>query len=44
MIQKAFMDPITNLLLKNSNLTKTQFETIMIDLLIDVNSDKKSII
>jgi len=41
MIQKAFLDPITDLLLKNSNLTKIQFETLMIDLLIDVMSDEK---
>lgn len=41
MIQKAFQDPITDLLLKNSNLTRTQFETLMIDLLIDVMSDEK---
>jgi hypothetical protein len=41
MIQKAFQDPITDLLLKNSNFTKTQFETLMIDLLIDVMSDEK---
>ena len=41
MIQKAFQDPITDLLLKNSNLTKIQFETLMIDLLIDVTSDEK---
>jgi hypothetical protein len=41
MIQKVFQDPITDLLLKNSNLTKTQFETLMIDLLIDVMSDEK---
>ena len=40
-IQKAFQDPITDLLLKNSNLTKTQFETLMIDLLIDVMSENK---
>ena len=40
-IQKAFQDPITDLLLKKSNLTKTQFETLMIDLLIDVMSDEK---
>lgn len=40
-IQKAFQDPITELLLKNSNLTKTQFETLMIDLLIDVMSEEK---
>ena len=41
MIQKTFQDPITDLLLKNSNLTKIQFETLMIDLLIDVMSDEK---
>ncbi len=41
MIQKAFQDPITDLLLNNSNLTRTQFETLMIDLLIDVMSDEK---
>jgi hypothetical protein len=40
-VQKAFQDPITDLLLKKSNLTKTQFETLMIDLLIDVMSDEK---
>ncbi len=40
-IQKAFQDPITDLLLKNSNLTKIQFETLMIDLLIDVMSEEK---
>ena len=40
-IQKAFQDPITDLLLKNSSLTKTQFETLMIDLLIDVMSEEK---
>jgi hypothetical protein len=40
-IQKAFQDPITDLLLKKSNLTKIQFETLMIDLLIDVMSDEK---
>ena len=40
-IRKAFQDPITDLLLKNSNLTKTQFETLIIDLLIDVMSEEK---
>jgi hypothetical protein len=40
-IQRAFQDPITDLLLKNSNLTRIQFETLIIDLLIDVMSDKK---
>jgi len=41
MIQKAFQDPISDLLLKRSNLTKTQFETLMIDLLIDIMSEEK---
>jgi hypothetical protein len=40
-IEKSFKDPITDLLLKNSNLTKTQFETLIIDLLIDIISDEK---
>ena len=40
-IQKAFQDPITDLLLKKSNLTTAQFETLMIDLLIDIMSDEK---
>jgi hypothetical protein len=40
-IKKSFQDPITNLLLKNSNLTRTQFETIIIDLLTDIISDEK---
>ncbi len=40
-IQKAFQDPITDLLLKKSNLTRTQFETLMIDILIDVMSEEK---
>ncbi len=40
-IQKAFQDPITELLLKKSNLTKIQFETLMLDLLIDVMSEEK---
>lgn len=41
MIEKAFQDPITDLLLKKSNLTKVQFETLIIDLLIDVMSEEK---
>jgi hypothetical protein len=40
-IQKALQDPITDLLLKKSNLTKIQFETLMIDLLIDVMSEER---
>ena len=40
-INKAFTDPISNLLLEKSNLTKIQFETLIIDLLTDVMSDEK---
>jgi hypothetical protein len=39
MVQKSFQDPITNLLLKNSNLSSVQFETLIIDLLTDIISD-----
>ena len=40
-IQKTFQDPIADLLLNNSNLTRVQFETLVIDLLTDVMSDDK---
>jgi hypothetical protein len=40
-IQKTFQDPITDLLLKNSVLTRTQFEILVIDMLTDIISDKK---
>ena len=40
-IEKTFNDQITTLLLKNSNLTTTQFETLVIDLLTDLISDEK---
>ena len=40
-IQRTFQDPITDLLLKNSSLTKTQFETLIIDLLTDLMSEEK---
>ena len=40
-INKAYRDPITALLLKNSNLSGTQFETFIIDMLIDIMSEKK---
>ena len=40
-IEKSFKDPITDLLLKNSNLTKTQFETLIVDLLTDIISDER---
>lgn len=40
-VKKTFQDPITDLLLKNSNLTRTQFETLIIDMLTDIMSDEK---
>jgi hypothetical protein len=40
-IEKSFKDPKKELLLKNSNLTITNFETLIIDLLTDIISDKK---
>ena len=40
-IQKTFQDPLTDLLLKNSVLTRTQFETLVIDMLTDIISDEK---
>lgn len=41
MIQKAFQDPISALLLKNSNLSRIQFETLVIDLITDIMSENK---
>jgi len=40
-IKKTFEDPITDILLKNSNLTRIQFETLVIDMLTDIISEKK---
>jgi hypothetical protein len=40
-IQKTFKDPITDILLKNSNITRIQFETLVIDMLTDIISDNK---
>ena len=40
-VRKTFQDPITDLLLKNSSLTRTQFETLVIDMLTDIMSDEK---
>ena len=40
-IQKTFKDPLTDILLKNSNLTRVQFETLVIDMLTDIISDIK---
>ncbi len=40
-VQKSFQDPIAELLLKYSNITSIQFETLIIDLLTDIISDEK---
>ena len=40
-VQKTFQDPLTDILLNNSNLTRTQFETLVIDMLMDIISDEK---
>lgn len=40
-IKKTFNDPLTDVLLKNSNITRIQFETLIIDMLTDIISDKK---
>lgn len=40
-VEKTFQDPITDILLKNSNLTRIQFETIVIDMLTDIISENK---
>lgn len=40
-IDKAFQDPISKLLLEKSNLTTIQYETLLIDTLIDLISDEK---
>ena len=40
-IQKTFKDPLTDILLNNSILTRVQFETLVIDMLTDIISDKK---
>ena len=40
-LNRIFRDPITNILLKNSNLTDIQFETFVIDVLTEVISDEK---
>jgi hypothetical protein len=40
-VEKTFQDPLTDILLNNSNLTRTQFETLVIDMLMDIISDKK---
>jgi len=40
-VEKTFQDPITDILLKNSNFTRIQFETIVIDMLTDIISENK---
>ena len=40
MINRSFKDPITALLLKNSNLTKIQYESLLIDYLTENITDK----
>ena len=40
-IISLFNDPITKILIKNSNLTKTQLETFLIDVLSEKITDKK---
>jgi hypothetical protein len=40
-IKKTFQDPFTDILLNNSNLTRIQFETLIIDMLTDIISDIK---
>lgn len=40
-VKKTFKDPITDILLKNSNITRIQFETLVIDMLTDIISDEK---
>jgi hypothetical protein len=39
MIERAYKDPIAGILLKNSNITDTQYETLIIDYLTSIASD-----
>ena len=39
LIDRAYKDPIAGILLKNSNITVTQYETLVIDYLTNVASD-----
>ena len=41
MINKAYKDPIANILLKNSNITATQYETLIIEYLTSIASDSE---
>ncbi|MCW4012387.1 MAG: hypothetical protein NWF07_05260, partial [Candidatus Bathyarchaeota archaeon] len=38
---RTFKDPITDILLNNANLTRIQFETLVIDMLTELISDNK---
>ena len=40
-IKRVLDDPITKILLENSNLTKIQLETLLIDILAEENMDKR---
>ena len=40
-VQKTFKDPITDILLNNANITRIQFETLVIDMLTELISDNK---
>ena len=40
-LQRTFKDPITDILLNNANLTRIQFETLVIDMLTELISDNK---
>ena len=40
-LQKTFQDPITDILLKYANITRIQFETLVIDMLTELISDNK---
>jgi len=41
MLQKTFKDPITDILLNNANITRIQFETLVIDMLTELISDNR---
>ena len=40
-LQRTFQDPISDILLNNANLTRIQFETLVIDMLTELISDNK---
>jgi hypothetical protein len=41
MIDRAYKDPIADILLKNSNITATQYETLIIEYLTSIASDSE---